>query len=174
MSELYVRCFRSIWAFLFALSCCVEIALFSRALGIMPLEYWIIHSYYIRVYLNTMFIIFSIYRAKVFRSMYSLCAVRIGLKEYEKYFEKCSGMNLLMYFAMAFLPLMLMNLSRVESVFPLIVYFVFSLWLLLLFEEIYKRVVIGSLYEKAVYLPLLINLTASTVQSPLFHYLLGR
>jgi len=174
MSELYLRCFRSIWALLFVLSCFVEIVLFSRNPLTMPLEYWVIHSYYIRVYLNTVFIIFSIYRTKRLRSAFTLCAVRTGLKEYEKYFEKCSGMNVLLYFVLAILPLLLLNLNRVESVLPLIVYLVFSIWLLLLFEEIYKRIASERLPEKTVYLPLLINLAVSAVQSPFFYSLFGR
>lgn len=83
-------------------------------------------------------------------------------------------MNVLLYFVLAILPLLLLNLNRVESVLPLIVYLVFSIWLLLLFEEIYKRIASERLPEKTVYLPLLINLAVSAVQSPFFYSLFGR
>ena len=155
MVRLYLRNLRSFWFILF-LAAVVQMFFFYYSTS-GPIDYWMIWSQNIKVYVNTSFLVFSIYNVRIMKRTHMNALIRLGNKKILVNYLRVSILNLLIYLTIVYALLIMLNFNSITNINTFIFYLFGVITTFSFYELIYIRFIITTNDHITVFSPLLIN-----------------
>jgi len=156
MVKLYLRNCLS-FLFLIYVASIIQMYYFYYSANGVPLDYWMMQSNNVPVYVNSAFLVFSIYNVKIIKRTHTSAILRLGGRKIIHEYMKVSILNIVVYFGSIYLPIILLNRNFIQN-FPSFYMHIFnSIFTFAIYELIYIRFIITSEDNVSILLPILIN-----------------
>ncbi|MBR4445732.1 MAG: hypothetical protein IKS37_07560 [Solobacterium sp.] len=168
MSELYKKSWVSGWTIVYLSSVLLAFYYYSPLKEYTSPERWMIGAYYVRIYLNSAFLLQSIHRISLYKRMYIPICVRFRRHTAEKKLLLIGIYNCCVYILTAILPMILFFHSHVQSIGLLAAYTALNICLLLIYERLFLEIIAGRLKNLYMVLPFIINFLVSTYLEDFF------